>query len=104
MPDDLWHITYRELFYIRQGFYYRDELEWLHTRRLYGAIRNQNLKRGKPDDYWWDLPSFDKKKTGKAMSDKDSYKAARDKYKPYLDKLYGKGNNNDRPKEAKQPD
>ncbi len=103
MPDDLWHVTYREFFYIRQGFLYRDDLDWLKVRRLYGGVMNKGLKKGKPDDYWWDSP-FDKKKTGKAMSNAKSYKAARDKFQGYVNKLYGRDNSKTGPKEAKQAD
>ena len=103
MPEDLWHLTYREFYYLRQGFEFRDELRWLHTRRLYGATMNKGLKRGKPDDYWWELPTFDKRKS-QPMSDTESYKAAVKKYGGYLKKVYGKGNSKDRSKEAQQAD
>lgn len=47
LPDDFWNLTWGDYIRIRDGFFKRNEINWLHTRYLASIMVNINRDKKK---------------------------------------------------------
>jgi hypothetical protein len=45
-PDYFWSLTWREYYFICEGYFEREEIKWEHTRSIVALIYNSNTKKG----------------------------------------------------------
>lgn len=45
-PDYFWSLTWREYYFICEGYFEKEEIKWEHTRSIVALIYNSNAKKG----------------------------------------------------------